>query len=54
MNYIFLGRFNIKNNQIYVRETNNDLGYISISDLADNMSKIYDDGESQILLGKGV
>ena len=52
MNYIFLGRFNVKNNQIYVRETSNDLGYIPISNLEDNMSKIYDDGESTILIGR--
>lgn len=51
-NYLVLGRHNIKYNKMYIRETNNLIRYQPITELKINMSKIYDNGESQVLVGK--
>lgn len=49
--YVFLGRLNLKNNEVYVHESKNrELKYISFPNF-EYFSKIYDNGKSWILKG---
>ena len=48
--YVFLGRLNIKNNELYVHGLSGELKYIPLFSL-ERFNKIYDNGESWILKG---
>ena len=49
--YLFLGRYEVKHNQIFVPQNDNIYGYTSVESLGDNISTIYNNGESKVLIG---
>ena len=50
--YLFLGRYEVKHDQMYVPQNDNIFGYTSLDLLKGNMSAIYDNGESKIFIGE--
>lgn len=49
--YLFLGRYEVEHNQMFVPQNDNIFGYTSIDSFGGNMSIIYNNGESKLFIG---